>query len=185
LKGEKTVGKSKKRAVHWYRWVVAFMLLLASSCGKSFLSDVDLEPLLIRPGDLPDELTPGAVRVIEPDPEVLCHDQALEQKIVTKDGTLAGSVQVYLFRSKANRDRAYDLFSLVESQEGIDPYPVPLIGDSVSARYVDEGLEVVFVRCYAVAVIWLKTVRDYTFRADDVVQYAQQLDQRLVSEVCP
>jgi hypothetical protein len=177
--------KSKERATHWYRWVVVLVLLLASSCGKRFPSDVDLEPLLIRPGDLPSELTPGAVRVIEPDPEVLCHDQALEQEIVTRNGELAGSVQVYLFGSKADRDRAYDLFSLVESQEGIDPYPVPLIGDSASARYVDEGLEVVFVRCYAVAAIWLKTSGDYTIKANDVVHYAQQLDQRLASEVCP
>lgn len=177
--------KSKERAAHWYRWVIVFMLLVASSCGRRTLSDVDLEPLLIRPGDLPSELTPGAVRIIEPDPEVLYHDQALEQEIVTRNGELAGSVHVYLFRSKADRDSAYDLFSLVESQEGIEPFSVPRIGDSTSARYIDGGFKIVFVRCYAVATIWLKTVGDYTLEASDIVQYAQQLDQRLASEVCP
>lgn len=172
----------------WWKWVIVFVfaLLLISSCDGRSLSDIDLEPLLIQPGDLPNELTAGSVKVIEPDPDVFRHDQALEQEIVTRNGDLAGVVRVYLFRSKADRDNAYDLFSLVESQEGIVPYSVPPIGDFTSARHTDKGgLEVVFVRCHAVTVIWLRTAGDYVLKNDHVVQYAQQIDHRLASAVCP
>lgn len=172
----------------WWKRVIVFVfvLLLISSCDGRSLSDIDLEPLLIQPGDLPNELTAGSVKVIEPDPDMLRHDQALEQEIVTRNGDLAGVVRVYLFRSKADRDNAYDLFSLVESQEGIVPYSVPPIGDFTSARHTDKGgLEVVFVRCHAVTVIWLRTAGDYILKNDHVVQYAQQIDHRLASAVCP
>jgi YD repeat-containing protein len=172
----------------WWKWVIVFVfaLLLISSCDGRSLSDIDLEPLLIQPGDLPNELTAGSVKVIEPDPDVLRHDQALEQEIVTRNGDLAGVVRVYLFRSKPDRDNAYDLFSLLESQEGIVPYSVPPIGDFTSARHTDKGgFEVVFVRCHAVTVIWLRTAGDYLLKNDHVVQYAQQIDHRLASAVCP
>jgi hypothetical protein len=173
------------RPICWCGWGVVLALLLIPSCGGGFLSDIDLEPLLIQTGDLPNELTAGSVKAIEPDPHVLRHDQALEQEIVTRNGDLVGTVRVYLFQSKTDRDNAYDLFSLVESQEGIVPYPMPSVGDFVSARYADEGgVEVVFVRCHAVAVIWLRTARDYSLGRDDVVQYAQRLDHRLVSVAC-
>lgn len=173
-------------SVRWCTCAIALVILLTSSCGGRSLSAADLEPLLIRPGDLPNGLTGGSVRIIEPDPEVVDHDQALEQEILTREGDLAGAVQVYLFRSKAERDRAYDLFTLVESQEGVVPISIPVVGEVASARHTDEGgIEVVFVRCHAVAAIWLTPAENYTPESDDLVHYAQQLDRRLESAVCP
>jgi hypothetical protein len=178
--------KLTKQTVRCLKQVVVCVFLLVPACCGRSLSDVDLESLLIQPGDLSEDLVAGSVKVIAPDPEVLRHDQALEQEIVTRDGHLAGTTRLYLFRLRADRDRAYDLFSLAESQEGIIPYPIPPVGDFASARYVSEGsLEVVFVRCDAVAVVWLKTAGEYVLEEDDVVRYAQRLDQRLASEVCP
>jgi hypothetical protein len=160
---------------------LGIILLLISSCGVE-PSDIDLQPLLVKPGDLSGSLTAGPVQMIEPRSDVLCHDQAAEQEIRTRDGDLAAMVYVYLFQSKADCDRAYELFSLVESQEGLVPYAVAPIGDRTSARRTDEGgFEVVFGRCQAVAVI---TAQDLTFE-DELVHYARQLDRRLVSAVCP
>jgi hypothetical protein len=169
------------QTMHWYKWSIIFLLLFTSSCGEK-LSGIDLGSLLIQSSDLPNSLTEGPVEVIEPRPEVLCYDQAMEQEIRTRSGELAATVRVYLFRSKADRDKAYNLFSLAESQEGVVPYSVSSIGDRISARYIDEGgFEVVFIRCQAVVLI---TVKDLAFE-DEIVYYAQRLDYRLASAVCP
>jgi len=169
------------QTLHWYRWGIVFLLLLASSCGQK-LSNIDLESLLVQSSDLSDSLTEGRVEAIEPRPEVFRHDQAIEQEIQTRAGNLVAIVRVYLFRSEADRDKAYNLFSLAESQEGVVPYSVSSIGDRISARYInEEEFELVFIRCQTVAVI---TVKDFAFE-DQIVHYARQLDQRLASAVCP
>jgi len=169
------------QTLHWCRWGIVFLLLLASSCGQR-RPDIDLGSLLVQSSDLLNSLTEGPVEVIEPHPEVLRYDQAIEQEIRTRDGNLAATVRVYLFRSPTDRDKAYNLFSLAESQEGVVPYSVSSIGDRTSARYINEGgFEVVFIRCQAVVVI---TVKNLAFE-DEIVHYAQQLDYRLASAICP
>lgn len=176
-----TSSHIQTRTSHWYRWGIIFLLLFASSCTQKG-PDIDLGSLLVQSSDLPNSLKEGPVDVIKPRPEVLRYDQAVEQEIQTRDGNLAATVRGYLFRSKTDRDKAYNLFSLAESREGVVPYSVSSIGDRVSARYIDEGgFEVVFIRCHTVVVI---TTKDLAFE-DEIVHYARQLDHRLASTVCP
>lgn len=165
--------------------VALLLAILLTSCHhEKSLSEVDLESLLVQPGDLPEQLMAGSVKTISPG--VIRFIQALEQEITTKDGEIVGAVRVYLFQSNADRDHAYELFSLVESQEGVTPYSVPSIGDLTAARYINEGsLELVFTQCQAVVTIWLGTAGSYSLKEEDVVHYAQQLDRRLASEICP
>jgi hypothetical protein len=173
--------------MRWCKWVALTALVLVSSCGKGTLPDVDLGSVLLQSDDLPSELAEGSMKTIEPRTDLFGDHQAVEQEIVAKDGDhIVGTVTVYLFRSATGRDQAYDLVSLMESQEGIIPYDLPSIGDRVSARHTDDGrIVVVFVRCNAVAVFVLEETGVYQFSKEDVVKLAKRLDQRLMSALCP
>ncbi|OGO25604.1 MAG: hypothetical protein A2136_11100 [Chloroflexi bacterium RBG_16_54_11] len=84
----------------------------------------------------------------------------------------------------------FNFLSLMESQEGIVPYDVPLIGEKTLARQSDLGksevqtIDLTFQRCYAVVHLSFINTSDYSLYGEDLVAYAQKIDMRLQNEVC-
>jgi hypothetical protein len=151
--------------------------------------DVNLESVMLQPGDLPSSLFAGQVYSL-PEDEYFAYDTAYSQGINTKNGQRAGEVRVYLFPDARERDKMYDLLTLMETQEGIIVFETPLIGDAASAHQGMSGSDILhinltFVECYAVANIELQTTDDFVLNGNDIIAYAEKLATRLNSIACP
>ncbi len=166
---------------------VMFILLVA--CHSASFENVNLQPIMIQPEDLPAVLIAGENAPLESD-DYFNYDVAHQQTIMTLDGETIGGVRVYLFHNPEDRDRMYDILSLMETPEGITPFQTPPIGDSIAARQgkTQSGetlINLTFKRCYAVAHIWLRTGDDFNQQGNDIVTYSENLDARLQTVACP
>lgn len=152
------------------------------------LGYIDITPVLIQEGDLPNGFIAGNIADIEP--YYYKSARAKEQKILASDGTKAGSVSVYLFASSSEQGDLYTIASQVESQEGIIPYNVTGLGDCESCGEsvfaTDYGIHVVFTQCTALVLIDLNAEyleqKEYDF--DYLVAHAKRLDDDLKSIAC-
>jgi hypothetical protein len=169
------------------RIFIAVWLVSLTACVS--FDDVDLQPIMLQPGDLPEALVAGLSSAI-PEEETFNYEVAYQQAILTQSGSDAGEVRVYIFRNARDRDKIFDLLTLMETQEGIVSYETPPIGDAVMARQdISQSgnlyINLTFKHCYAVANIWLHTTDDFTLQGNEVITYAQKLDARLSSIACP
>jgi hypothetical protein len=170
----------------FHRIIYAVGLVLLTGC-LSF-KDVDLESVIIKQGDLPNSLVAGYIEALQEN-EYFKYDTAYSQIIMTESGESAGEVSVFLFHNKRWRDEMYNVFTLMETQEGIIVYETPPIGDETLARQEisDSGIlniNLTFVQCYAVANIALHSTNEFILNGDDVIAYAEKLAARLSGIAC-
>lgn len=101
-----------------------------------------------------------------------------------RENEVAGGVRIYLYESKLDVKKAYDVE--LETFESISESRMPIedIGENAEmTQYTLEGTEVttlVFYRCYAtVEIIMTNMTQD-----DDILIYAGQLDKNIQEVIC-
>ena len=149
------------------------------------LSELDLEPFLIQPGDLPAGLSGGQSSNSPPEmfdelPEAVYEiDQRFE-----RNGDIQGGVTVFLYEGEDDLQLAYNLLleGFGDSTESISD-----VGEK--AEYTNiymemlgmkmDASEVAFARCNALVHIRMSDVEQR-----QIISYAQGLDRRLANIVC-
>lgn len=159
--------------------LVALAVVLLVACGPTapVLTEVNLESLLIQPGDLPPGITGAQVRT---EPPAMFDGIAPATKTIyqqfAKDSAQYGGVGVFLYDDPAQLSLGYDF---ITKGMGTGATPVEVGERAVAITGLLDFSEVAFARCAAVAHIRL------TGDLDTVVAYAQRLDKRLQAAVCP
>jgi hypothetical protein len=149
------------------------------------LSDLQLEPLLIQPGDLPAGYQGAQVR--DTAPQMFTGIPTAESIIFVqfeKSGDAAGFVVVFLYDDKTNIDRAYQFTvdSLGDSANSVEVGEKAMMvtfSDIVAGVHM-ELADLTFFRCNAV--ILIRMTKD--INRDSIVAYAKRLDSRLKPVVC-
>jgi hypothetical protein len=144
------------------------------------LADLDLEPLAIQSGDLPDGYSGAQVsdRLPAMFKDAPAPTRVFDQRFQKSDED-AGGVTILLYEHAADLDTAYD-----QAVDGmLDASVVADIGDGAhvsggTAATLD-GAEGVFKRCRA-----LVLVRFATQDTDGVAAYMNRLDTRLLTVAC-
>jgi hypothetical protein len=146
------------------------------------LSEVDLEAILILPGDLPTDFVGGQIKskVTNEFKDVPDAAQVVQQGFRAGDYSADG-ITILLYESPSDIDAAYKVFLREERRLG----PLSDVGEK--AKIFSSGLDVksvqiLFVRCHAIVFIDLFAT---SASADVATTYAQRLDKRLTPLVCP
>lgn len=159
------------------------------------LSEINLEPILILPGDLPAGFSGAQVRDSLPEmfgnlPEA--SNQTYQQ--FQRQGEAAGGVAVTLYESDSDRDVAYTLLlkgfgdSSSDSMTKTERIVVSNVGERAEAVTLQGSMlgivldfaDLAFVRCGAVVHIRFGGSAGLT----EIVSYARRLDERLTALVC-
>lgn len=158
------------------------------------LGQINLEPLLIQPGDLPSGYVGGQIRRTLP--AMFDGVPPSQNKIyqeLTVDGHTKGGVSVMLYETLAEQSNAYAF--LLDGMDGdtIHAKPVEGVGNMahvialapgvVAGVAIDPLGDILFSRCGAVVLIRM-TFLKAGLEVDQLSAYAQRLDQRLAAVVC-
>lgn len=173
------------------------------------LSEIDLESVLVKSGDLPATISPGQIRDFPPvKVEILGETKtsalygfidtmpapgsAIYQELCSSEIDMEGGITVFLYELEANAEVAYkEIAAYMQENEpyaseyGEPGYPVSDVGDEAIAD--DMGFNLNFVHSSAFAFRRCHAVVHILMRGGDVEQstgYAKRLDQRLESLVC-
>jgi hypothetical protein len=148
------------------------------------LTALDLESLLIQPGDLPAGVVGSQVKDKAPPvfKDVPLPVKAIDQRFGLADGAIIGGVTVLLYDSPTDLEKAY---AVVIKGMGSSAYPSTEVGDKariggLTAR-TQRIAEVSFVRCHALVSVSLSETPQPD---DDTLTYAKRLDRRLTPLVC-
>ncbi len=157
-----------------------------TACGGVPLAEVELEPLLTQPCDLPSGLAASQIRdeapamfTAVPEPQKAVHQQ------FERNGETQGGVTVLLYDTPEDVDEAYNLVAqgMPATRAYIPGVGAAAVGGNlkVNRRSVQfESVELVFVRCHAVVHVRITG----THRLDDASAYAKRLDKQLQEKVC-
>lgn len=146
-------------------------------------ADLDLEAILIQPGDLLLGIIGGQIQnglpvMFDDIPQPVNQIYQQFSNINKENGAVA--VLVYDTSTVAN-----DVYNTIEENWGDQSSVVPVIGDKSNINfYIEEGLtclDLLFMRCNTVGFIRLRNLSD----SDYIISYAQSLDERLTPLVCP
>lgn len=172
------------------------------------LSDIKLELLVLQPGDLTASISGGSIEHTAPEGylELPAADNIIRQYF-EQDGERRGSVEVSLYESSSDLERAYNLVvdGMGDSRVSEPPKPgtvgelmnyreetkvqqLPSIGYKATALQEVRSYSgkeknrflITFVRCHALATIRMGNPADVNVVAD----YAKRLDKRLTPVVC-
>lgn len=150
------------------------------------LSEVNLDNLLLLPGDLPSEYTgqqishtpPGIFESIQGAVQVV--QEPFKAGNYTSDG-----IAIFLFSSSSDLDTAYKKVNEIISSGYLDP--LPNVGEKAMIQELGQdtfdvtSVQVVFTRCHALVYFQL-FASDAT--TDIAISYAQKVDARLSRLVC-
>jgi hypothetical protein len=153
------------------------------------LSEVNLEPLLVQPNDLPPGLEASQVRKdhlgLDDEENKLLAGGIIQ--LFSYKGNSSGSVTVLLFDDLSNRDAIYKKYTdgfqgylYKEHTQDLD------IGDGGVSSWILDPLtfktqgELAFVHCHALISIVMRPVN----YVGDVEAYAKRLDGRLKDVIC-
>lgn len=148
------------------------------------LEALDLEPLLVQPGDLPAGMSGAQVRDTAPKMfDGMPGAQRTAYQQFARGSEPAGGVAVFLYEADADRDQGYG-FVL----GGMGPtVTVEGVGDHATATEPSKEVaallnfsDLLFQRCHAVAHIRMTG----TDAAASIAAYAKRLDKRLSAVVC-
>ena len=155
----------------------------------------DLAPLLLQPGDLPDNITSEPVD--EPAPPNFADDPpatTIVGRRLTRDGRAAGSVSLLFYDNLSDLAQAYE--RLTTNADSFNPQgnamePRSDVGDkAMTARLTlasstygpTHTVVVIFARCHSIVDLRLNERDDLTL--DTAVAYAKRLDQRIAAVIC-
>lgn len=163
------------------RYILMMLCFVLAACGAPNLGALNLEPLLIQPGDLPAGISAAQVRAELPQmfEGVPTPIKAIDQRFQDGVGN-AGGVTVALYEMTADRDTAYD--QLVKGMT-VDAKPYDNVGERAMALSLDliiQAADVAFVRCHAVVYVRIVGSADIA----GATSYAKRLDERLSENVC-
>ena len=165
------------------RLLVCVLILLTTACGgPPRPAAVDLEPLLVQPGDLPIGMGTGQMR---DNPAVEVEDLPVAAQTVyrdfVRDDTPAGDVVVWRYTSRTDAEQAYGMIAEIMAGHAA---PHGTIGERAKVHADTESASAVaaavFVRCNVVASIVM-----YHSDLETVQNYARRLYKRLQAAVCP
>lgn len=158
------------------------------------LSELDLEPLLIQPGDLPAGFSGAQVKDVAPSlfDDLPTAENTMDQRF-ERGGDTAGGVTVFLYDSTSEIEEAYALIMSIEADYalimgGMNVQTVAGVGEQAIVSVLSlpvggftlESSDLAFIRCNAVVHIRMADVVDI----DTIRVYAKRLDSRLESVVC-
>jgi hypothetical protein len=167
-------------------WLVLIALLLVS-CRTSRstttptqvpLADLELEAILINPGDLPMGYVAGQVQdslpgmfdgIPQPVNQIY---QQIDQNNTSGSG---GGVSVIVYDSAADSTEAYDTILLGMGSSGQNT-AIENLGEKANKS----GWILLFLRCYTI--VYFRMVGT---NYDQYLSYGQKLDKRLIPLVCP
>jgi len=159
------------------------------------LSELDLEPLLIQPGDLPAGFSGAQIKDVAPSmfDDLPAAENTIDQRF-ERGGDTAGGVTVFLYGSTSKIEEAYALLMSIEADyvalltDDMNVQTVTGVGEQAIVSVVSlsmggftlESSDLDFVRCSAVVHIRMVGVADI----DTIRAYAKRLDKRLEPVVC-
>ncbi len=169
--------------------ILVFTLVLIVSCGPQTHFDVDLENIVYQEGDLPVEGVSMEIQKVDGE-QTWEYDNWIDLQISSEEAEIILDVNVVLFADKKERNKAFDFFSLSETQEGLLLYDPPMIGEETVGRkepFVDgsSAVNITFQRCYSMVNIWAHIGMDPDITEESIYRYADALDKRLNNAVCP
>lgn len=166
--------------------LIAAALVVLVACGAVPLSEIQLEPLLVQPGDLPAGFSGAQVKSVAPEmfKNFPSPQRAIDQRF-EHEGETGGGVVVLLYEQQADRDRAYAM--LVDGISD-DAQPVADLGEQSIAHGMEleaagmniKSTDLGFVRCQAIVHVRLTD----TSNVAEAAEYAKRLDKRLSPLVC-
>jgi hypothetical protein len=143
------------------------------------LADLDLESILIQPGDLPAGYTGALISKSLSDLFEGVHqsiNQAYQQ--FEQNGRYAGGVDVAIFSKQTDPNDVYEIVGWSDGKS------VPNLGEKseveIDAFLLGGVVNLKFIRCSAVVNIQFYNTTDF----ESVIAYAQRLDERLTPLVC-
>jgi hypothetical protein len=173
------------------RMLVPVFLVVAAmaACRNPGFEWVDLQGLAYQADDLPQAAGTVAVRAVEEGKDWK-YLQWINLQLIDPDGGIRLDADVILFSDKKELAKAYQAFTVAESQKGYAEYEPPEIGYAAVGRRRDAGggnSEILFSfqRCYAMVNIWACVGGESALTEEDVYRYAEGLDARLNNSVCP
>ena len=151
------------------------------------LSEIQLEEIVIKDGDLPAGYSGAQIRDIAP---AMFDDVPKAQNTYyqqfAKDGDTKGGVTIFLFESQEDNEIAYNQIydGLSDEAKELDE-----IGDKGYVYYTSMDVlgstmqfgDLLFKRCNAVVHVRMTDVSS----EDSLLAYAKRLDGRLIEIVCP
>lgn len=157
----------------------------ASSHGP--LAQIDLETLVLQPGDLPPmDATPEKLPATPfPRPGIATSFASL---FLLKQEYVYGSIYVDVYTDTLDAHKAYEAdVALLQGHEQFGYQLItPAVGERAMLRYraKDDGAEIVFQDCHARVSISFPPSKDERLVQDTILTYAQRLDGRLKPLVC-
>jgi hypothetical protein len=152
------------------------------------LAQIDLEALVIQPGDLPPmDATPQKIPLSAFSPGLRPGVAASFARLLQKGEYVMGHVYVDVYTDTVDAERAYEeVIALLYQGDEKFGYrrTAPAIGDQATLEYHDHA-DVVFRRCHANILIGFPPSKDTALVQDTILAYAQRLDARLKPLVCP
>jgi len=151
-------------------------------------AEIDLESILIRPGDLPAGYSGAQIREQVPEmfSELPRGDASIYQQLA-KNGNSAGGITIFLYSQSAHVSKAYSLivsgFGASEDNSLFKKVTqsLPDIGEKCTVTamkgkqpYIQDACDLAFVRSSAVVHIRMSNTAEV-----DIASYAKRLDKRL------
>jgi hypothetical protein len=159
-----------------------------SATSPRSLAQIDLETLVIQPGDLPPmDATPQKIPLSPFSPGLRPGVAASFARLLQKGASVRGHVYVDVYTDTVDAERAYEeVIALLYQGDEKFGYrrTAPAIGDQATLEYRDHA-DVVFRRCHATILISFPPSKDTALVQDTILAYAQRLDARLKPLVCP
>lgn len=151
------------------------------------LGEIDLGPLLIVEGDLPENLDGELVQYGETfrfdREEVVAPDNLVSQQFYdTETERVGGGVAVYVYEDETAASQTFG--AIAGEMSGLAGQFSEFRDDvGERARLENDGndnLHLAWLRCHAFVEVFMQTPREF-----DIVNFAQRLDERLTPVVCP
>jgi hypothetical protein len=164
--------------------IILFYLLVSCKSTSSAitptqlpLSDLDLEEILIKRGDLPMGYVGGQVQdslpgMFDDIPQPV--NQIFQQIDLTNNSGSGGEVAVFVYNSSPDSIKAYDTI-LSEMGGAAQERDIEKLGEKAHMS----GWNLLFLRCNAIV-----HFRIVGINYDQYISYAQRLDERLMPLVC-
>jgi hypothetical protein len=185
-------------------YLVLIILLFLAGCAQATapvttpspissvdsLAQIDLEALVLQPGDLPP--MDAIPEKIAPLPFVTGSRPGVATsfaRLLTHDDYVYGDIYVTVYTDTIDTTKAYEdnVALLKYSEQAGYTLIQPGVGERAVLQYRadDEGALIMFQRCHASVSMSFPALTDATHAKDALLAYAQRLDARLKPFVCP
>jgi hypothetical protein len=149
------------------------------------LDSIDLDKVLIEPDDNFDGIYLSDTHFV--DDITLNYWSVVQgkyQNLLSSNGNDIGGIMVMLFRSPSKQAKAYDFYSMIESQEGIIPKDYPNISDQSAFFATEYAIHSVFIECEALTSISISRRGEDTADAEIMWKITKVIHGNIKEFVC-